>query len=111
MQRVVRAVLAQLTVKQLQGFNIGSSFGSLAQFSGVKWFKLLVDHNNYPKDDFYFTMYSAFVNGRDLNAARDKVHINISLWFLCNILRQIATGWVFQLNADDTSVSVAMLST
>ncbi len=36
MQRVVRAVLAQLTVKQLQVFNIDSPFGSLAQFSGVK---------------------------------------------------------------------------
>jgi hypothetical protein len=51
-------------------------------------------------------MYSAFVIGRDLNAARDIVHINISqefsLRFLCKILRQIATGWGFQLYADDT---------
>ena len=50
-------------------------------------------------------MYSAFVIGRDLqvSAARDIVHINItSLWFLCNILRQIASGWIFQLNADAT---------
>ncbi len=35
------------------------------------------------------------------DAARDIVHINISsLWFLSNILRQIATGWAFQLSAD-----------
>jgi hypothetical protein len=31
------------------------------------------------------------------------MHMNItSLWFLSNILRQIATGWIFQLNADAT---------
>jgi hypothetical protein len=48
-------------------------------------------------------MYSAFVIDRDLNAARDIVHIRVtSLWFLSNVLRQIATGWLFQLNADAT---------
>jgi hypothetical protein len=103
MQRVVRASRAQLTVKQLQGFNIDSSFGSLAQFADVKWFKTLVARHNDPEDEFHFNIYSAFVIGRDLNAARDIVHINItSLWFLSNILRQIATGWIFQLNADAT---------
>jgi hypothetical protein len=40
MQRVVCASLAQLTVKQQQGFNIDSSFGSLARFMDAKWFKL-----------------------------------------------------------------------
>ena len=33
MQRVVRALRAQLTVKQLEGFNIHSSFGSFTRFS------------------------------------------------------------------------------
>jgi hypothetical protein len=48
-------------------------------------------------------LFSAFVIGRDLNAARDIVHINVtSLWFLSNLLRQIATEWVFQFNADAT---------
>ncbi len=51
-------------------------------------------------------IFGAFIIGResrDLNAARDIVHINItSLWFLCNSIRQIGTGWVFQLNADAT---------
>jgi hypothetical protein len=57
-------------------------------------------------------MYSAFVIGRDLNAARDIVHIIItSLWFLSNVLRQIATGWVFQLNGMQFSESVTMWST
>jgi hypothetical protein len=52
MQRVVRASRAQLTVKQLQGFNIDSSFGSLAQFTDVKWFKTLVARHNDPEDEF-----------------------------------------------------------
>jgi hypothetical protein len=96
MQRVVHTSRAQLTVKQLQGFNIDSSFGSLAQFSDVKWFKTVAARHNDPEDDFHFNMFSAFVIGRDHNAARDIVHINItSLWFLSNVLRQIATGWVF----------------
>ena len=41
--------------------------------------------------------------GRDFDAHRDIVHINItSIWFLMNSLRTIAAGWVpvFQLNAD-----------
>ncbi len=88
---------------QLQGVYIDSSLGSLAQFLDVKGFKTLVARNHDPKDDFHFNMYSAFVIGRDLNAERDIVHINItSLCFLSNILRQIATGWVVQLNANAT---------
>jgi hypothetical protein len=103
MQRVVRASRAQLTVKQLQGFSIDSSLGSLAQFSDVKWFKTLVARHNDPEDAIHFNMYSAFVICRDLNAGRDIVHMNItSLWLISNILRQIATGWIFQQNADAT---------
>jgi hypothetical protein len=78
MQRVVRASRAQLTVKQRQGFNIDSSFGSFAQFSDVKWFKTLVDRHNDPEDDLHFSMYSALIISRDLNAARDIVHTNIT---------------------------------
>jgi hypothetical protein len=103
MQRVVHASRAQLTVKQLQSFNIDSSFGSLAQFLDVKWFKMLVARHNDPEDDFHFNIFSSVVIGRDLNAARHIVQINItSLWFLSNILCRIATRWVFQLNADAT---------
>ena len=51
--RVVRASRAQLTVKQLEGFNIDSSFGLLTQFSDVKWFKTLFDRNNDPADNFH----------------------------------------------------------
>jgi hypothetical protein len=78
MQRVVRASRAQLTVKQLQGLNIDSSFGSLAQFTDVKWFKTFVARHNDPEDEFHFNMYKPFVIGRDLNAGRDIVHMNIT---------------------------------
>jgi hypothetical protein len=73
--------------------------------SNGQWFKTLVARHNDPEDDFHFNLCSAFVIGRDLNAGRDIVHKSItSLWFLSNILRQIATGWIFQLNADSTFV-------
>ncbi len=74
----MRASRAQLTVKQLQGFNIDSSFGSLAQFTDVKWFKALVARHNDPEDEFHFNMYKSFVIGRDLNAGRDVVHMNFT---------------------------------
>ena len=41
--------------------------------------------------------------GRNPDAQRDIVHMNLtSLWFLFNLLRVIASGWVFQLNGDAT---------
>ena len=103
MQRVVRLSRAELTVKQLQGFDINSTFGSLTQFSEVKWFRTLIDRNNNFDDDFHFDLFTPFVIGRGIDAKRDIVHINItSMWFLLNIFRLIACGWVFQLNADTT---------
>jgi hypothetical protein len=76
----------------LLGFNIDSSFASLAQFADAEWFKMLVDRNNDLEYDFHFKKHSAFVIGRDLNAARNIVETNItSRWFLCNFLGQIAT--------------------
>ncbi len=112
MQRVVRVSRAQLTIRQLQGFDIGSSFGSLTQFTDAKWFRTLLDRNNHPEDDFHFDLFSPVVIGRDINASRDIVHINLtSLWFLLNIYRVIASGWVFQLNGDATSLFVGWPST
>jgi hypothetical protein len=55
---------AQFTVKQLQGFDIDSSFGSLAQFAEAKWFRTLLDRNNNPEHEFHFDLNSAFVNNR-----------------------------------------------
>ncbi len=83
MQRVVRLSRAQSTIKQLQGFDIDNSFGSLTQFADAKWFRTLLDGNNDPEDDFHFDLYSPVVIGRDINASRDVVHINLtSPWCL-----------------------------
>jgi hypothetical protein len=95
-QRLVLASRVQLTVKQLQGFDIKSSFGSITQFAKAKWFRMLFDCNNDPEDTFLFYLYSALVIGRDINAERDILHINVtSPWFLFKIMCQIASGWVF----------------
>ena len=73
MQHVVRALRAQLAVKQLEGFNIHNSFGSLTRFAEVKWFKTLMDRNKDPDDAFHFQVdvFTAFVIiGRDVHAGR-----------------------------------------
>ncbi len=68
-QRVVRLSRAQLTIKQLQGFDIDSSIGSLSQFADAKWFRTLLDRQNDPEDDFLFDLYSPVVIGRDMNTS------------------------------------------
>ncbi len=96
MQRAVSTSRVQLTFNQFEGFNIDNSSGSLARFADAKWFKTLVDRNNDPDDEFHFDIFSAFIIGHDVDAAGDIVDMNITLiWFLCNILRPIATGWFF----------------
>jgi hypothetical protein len=62
---------------------IDSTFGSLTQFADAKWLRTLLDRNNDPEDDFHFGLSSLAVIGRDINASRDIVHINLtSPWFL-----------------------------
>ena len=103
MQRRVKVARDLLTVRQLEGFNIENTYGSLGQFVASRWFRSLIDRHNDEADEFHFDLFKPFVIGRDLNAKRDIVHINItSLWFLANTLRAIGTGWVFQLNSDAT---------
>ena len=90
-------------MQQLQGFDIDSSYGSLQKFTDKFWFADLVARNNDRDDDFHFDFFSPIVIGRNLDPQRDIVHINItSMWFLLNIFRAIASGWVFQLNGDAT---------
>jgi hypothetical protein len=76
---------------------------SLQQIAGAKWFHGLIDRNNDPEDEFHFDPFSPFVIGRDINAEHDVIHLNVtSPWFLFNVLRAFAAGWVFQLNGDAT---------
>jgi hypothetical protein len=90
-------------MKQLDGFDINSSYGLLQKFSDKFWFPDLVARNNDGEDEFHFDLFTPVVIGRNLDAQRDIVHMNLtSLWFLFNLLRVIASGWVFQLNGDAT---------
>jgi hypothetical protein len=49
-------------------------------------------------------LFVAFVIGRDINAKDDNhdiVYLNFSsLWHLLNVLRNIAAGWLLQVNGD-----------
>ena len=102
-QRQVRKSRKLLTVAQLLGYEIGSSFGALTEFASNFWINSLIDRHNDDADPFHFDLFRPFVIGKDIKAERDIVHINLSSpWFICNILRQIAAGWIFQLNADGT---------
>ncbi len=74
MQRLVLASLAQLTVKHLQGFDIDSSFGSLALFAEAKRFLSLLELNNDPGDTFHVNLYSALVIGRESRHQCGKGH-------------------------------------
>jgi hypothetical protein len=103
LQRGISKARAQLTVKQREGRSINSSFGSLTRLAETKWFQTLVDRKNNPEDDFHFNLFSPLVIGRDIKAGHDIFHLDVtSPWFLFNVLRAIATGWVFQLNGDAT---------
>jgi hypothetical protein len=102
-QHWVKLPRTQLTMKRLDGFDINSSYGSLQKFSVFFWFADLVACNDNGEDDFHFDLFTPVVIGRNLDAQRDIVHINLTfLWFFFNFLRVIASGWVFQLNGNAT---------
>ena len=87
----------------MDGFVLDASFGSLTQLAEAKWFRSLVERNNDPDDEFHLDLFSPVMIGRDIQAGNDILHLNItSPWFLLNVLRGIATGWIFQLNGDAT---------
>jgi hypothetical protein len=46
-----------------------------------------------------------FIIGRDFQAERDIVNLNMTLqWFLCNVVQAIECWWIFQLNGDATFI-------
>jgi hypothetical protein len=102
MQRV-RHARKNLTTKQLGGFMIADSFGSLAEFCiRSSWSELGREHND-PAIDYHVSLYEYVVIGYELIAARVVVRINMSsVWMLANALRAIVAGCNFQLCADVT---------
>ena len=100
-QRRVSRAREQLTVRKMDGFVLDASYGSLTQLAEAKWFRSLVERNNDPDDEYHFDLFSAVIIGRDLQPANDILHLNLpSPWLFLNVLRGIATGWIFQLNGD-----------
>ena len=80
-----------------------ASYSSLTQLAEAMWLRTLVDLNNNPDDEYHLNLSSPVIIGRDVQAANDILHLNVtSPWFLLNVLRGIATGWVFQFNGDAT---------
>ena len=107
-------VKAELTMQQLDAIKIDDSFGSLQSYATAKWFPTLLSDHLDASTGFHFSMFDVFVIGRDINAREDIVYLNQStIWHLCNFLRNIAAGWVLQLNGDVTykvcRLSVALL--
>ena len=74
MQHCVKLSRAQSTMKQLQGFDIVNTYGSLQQFTDKFWFPDLVARNNDPEDDFHSDWFTPVVIGRNLDAQRVIVH-------------------------------------
>ena len=102
-QRRVLKSRAQLTVQKLEGRALDASYGSLTQLANAMWFRTLVERNNDPDHEYHFNLFSPVIICRDVQAANDILHLNVtSPWFLLNVLRGITTGWVFQLNGDAT---------
>ncbi len=52
-------------------------------------------------DPYHFELFEAFVISRDINAKDDIVYLNLSsIGHILNVLRNIAAGWLLQLNGD-----------
>jgi hypothetical protein len=96
---------SSVTVSSVAGISPKSRSQSFPKFSKVSYSFL-----KFPKISQIFLKFGnvsqnfrKLVTFPDINAERDIVHINItSRSFLFNILRQIASGWVFQLNGAAT---------
>ncbi len=102
--RRVRHARKNLTTKQLGGFMIADSFGSLTKFCiRNSWPELVRKHNDLAID-YHVSLYEYVKIGYESIAARDVVRINTSsVWMLANALRAIVAGWNFQLCADVTA--------
>ncbi len=102
-RRQVAKIRADLTMDQLDNFEIDDFVGSLVRFAESKWLdSLIVEHNN-EDSHFHYNLFQPFVNGRDLNSQNDINYINFStIWHFCNFLCNIGAGWLLQVNGDAT---------
>lgn len=102
-RRKVRKFRKELTGELLDGLKMDDSFGALNQFVQERWFTTLLEKHNDPDSDYHFNLFDVVIIGQDLNVEDDIVYMNMSsLWFLLNFVRNIAAGWLTQLNGDVT---------
>ncbi len=53
--------------------------------------------------DFYLGIHNVFIICKGVDAVNDDVYLNVSsLWYICNVLRNMEAGWLLQLSSDAT---------
>ena len=102
-QRRVNRVRKEMTTQHLDGFELCDTFGSLVGFCEKNLFSTLMLKHNDAADPYHLRLFDFVVLGSQVAAEHDLVRITFgSVWMLCNALRAIIAGWVFQLNGDVT---------
>ncbi len=102
-QHCVKMVRQDLTLQRLAGFAIDDSYGDLLSFSLENDWDTLIQQHNEAERGFHLDLFAHVVIGHEFDAARDIIHINISIpCRQLNAFSAINAGWVFQLNAEAT---------
>ena len=102
-QRRVNRVRKEMTKQHLDGFELSDSFGALTVFCEQNLFSTLMLKHNDADDPYHLRLFDFVVLGSQVTAEHDLVRITFgSVWMLCNALRAIIAGWVFQLNGNVT---------
>ena len=103
-ERLVYSCWKDMTKKQLDGYALNDSFGSLTVFSENNLFSALMRKHNDPEDAYHFRLFDFVVLGSQVTTEHDLVRITFgSVWMILNAYRAIMTGWGFQLNGDPAS--------
>ena len=102
-ERRVYSARKNMTKKQLDGYKLTDSFGSLTVFSEINLFSTLMRKHNDPEYAYHFRLFDFVVLGSQVTAEHDLVRITFgSVWMMLNAYRAIIAGWGFQLNGDVT---------
>ena len=102
-ERRVYSARKNMTKKQLDGYELNDSFGSLTVFADINLFSTLMRKHNDPEDAYHFRLFDFVVLGSQVTAEHDLVRITFgSVWMMLNAYRAIIAGWGFQLNGDVT---------
>ena len=102
-ERRVYSARKNMTKKQLDGYELNDSFGSLTVFAEINLFSTLMRKHNDPDDAYHFRLFDFVVLGSQVTAEHDLVRITFgSVWMMLNAYRAIIAGWGFHLNGDVT---------